>query len=193
MHIPLGFGQVNFLFGGAGLPHGAQVTLGFEHTGSDLNATEAADAFADAWELDPLQRQVNDVTFIGTHVKYGPNVDGQEGDAVKNVTGIGTGDDASPNCALLVRKITQSGGRQNKGRMYIPGLNESTIDTGGVLDQSELDLWQAQLEDFYDNIISFGCTPMVLHAVLRGDQVPTPVEAFVADGTCATQRRRLRR
>lgn len=193
MHIPLGFGQVNFIFAGAGFPTGAQCTLGFEHTGSDLNAVEAADAFADAWELGPMQKQVNDLTFVGTHVKYGPNATGQEGDATKNITGISSGDDAAPNIALLVKKVTGVGGRANRGRMFIPGLEESAVDTGGVIDASELPLWQDKLEDFYDNIIGFGCTPVVLHAELVGDQVPTPIEQFVVDGTAATQRRRLRR
>jgi hypothetical protein len=167
--------------------------MGFEHTGSDLNPGEAAEGLSGAWVSSILSKQVNDLTLINTHVKYGPNDLGPSADFGGSNPGGDAGDDAAPNIALLVHKVTNVGGHAGQGRFYIPGLNESMVDTGGVIDGSEFAEWVDVVQDFYENIVALDLTPALLHGESSPVADPTPIESFVVDAKAATQRRRMRR
>jgi hypothetical protein len=159
---------------------------------SGLTATEAAELYAGAFQTSVLARMVNDITLDSVHVKFGPNDIGSEGDWPVGVAGGSSGDDQVPSVAMLVKKNTELGGRANRGRMYLPGLNESVTDTGGVIDASELPLWQAELETFFDEVVAADLPPVVLHSEDSPVSTPTPIISLTVDSKAATQRRRMR-
>lgn len=100
------------------------------------------------------------------------------------------------NCAALVRKRTASAGRKNLGRMYLPGiLREDLVSSSGKLTTTMQNNVQGAADGFLDAIEddAGGTQPNVSAVILHGDgSTPTTIIALEADGTIATQRRRLR-
>jgi hypothetical protein len=130
MIIPASYGQVNFLFGGVGLPTGAQCTLGFDHDAS-RTAAEVADEFASAWVSNIQSNLSGSTTFEGTLVKFGPNDTGPSAVFPAAVPGSDGTSQSGPQVCALISKITALGGRKGRGRMYLPGIEDSDLDTGG--------------------------------------------------------------
>lgn len=97
----------------------------------------------------------------------------------------------SPNVALLVRKLTGSRGRKNRGRNYFPGMiYESDVDGAGVINPVQVGGFQGFFDNWYSALVALEFEPYILH---NDETPPTPVLQFEVDGVVATQRRRLRR
>lgn len=123
------------------------------------------------------------------------------------VSGLANTSSPPPNVACLIRKRTGSGGRGNRGRMYMPWfLNEGSIDEAGMIAgadvasrQAMADAWLADLDDnvtgqhlvianrIYDE--PWTNPNRVLLEVVTGLEVTS----LVVDDRVATQRRRLGR
>jgi len=189
MIIPSGFSQHTYLFSGPSLPFGAAVTIGVDHTGTSSIEQEGQDC-RDAWITEVLPLQHVDVQLDGLFVKRGPNATGQSYLAPSTANGTTSGDAMSPNVTALVKKTTALGGRQGRGRMYVPGLIEANVGGGGALAGA----FQGNLQDGIDAwaaaCVIANCQPMLLHNDLLS---PTEITAFAIDAKVATQRRRLRR
>lgn len=98
---------------------------------------------------------------------------------------------APNNCAILVAKISTSGGRRNRGRMYIPCPAESQVDGAGVLTTTYRGQWQTAMDDWIEGEALAGWgSPAILHQT--GPTAPTTVTNLVVRSKIATQRRRLR-
>ena len=100
-----------------------------------------------------------------------------------------------PNSAVLVKKGTASGGRRNRGRLYVPGLAiRSLITPGGTIDSAFLADFQTNLDTFLDTVNDgtlFNPTNLgVLHS--EPPSAPAVITSLTADAKLATQRRRLR-
>jgi len=100
-----------------------------------------------------------------------------------------------PNTAVLVKKATASGGRRNRGRMYVPGLAiRSLVTPAGIIDPSFLADFQTNLDTFLSYVnagTGFSATNLgVLHS--EPPSAPAVITALTADNKVATQRRRLR-
>lgn len=191
--IPTGFAQVNFLFGGAALPNGAEVTLAVESTGTVDTPAELAEFMANGWSSTILTGQSSNVTFLGTRVKFGPNETGPSAEFALSSPGGAASTTVSPNTAYLVRKITAQGGRAGRGRMYVPGPNETTVNAAGQVEPATLTAQQGLWDEFYDEMTSLDVQPVLLHGPEAPLSVPTPITSFQVDSVVATQRRRLRR
>lgn len=95
------------------------------------------------------------------------------------------------NCAILVAKITTSGGRRNRGRFYLPCPNEGNTDQTGRLTTGERGAWQTIVDDWIDGEQTIGWgTPALLHQT--GPSAPTTVTNLVVRQQIGTQRRRMR-
>jgi hypothetical protein len=108
----------------------------------------------------------------------------------------------TPNCAILVQKRTALGGRQGRGRVYVPfSINESQVDETGRLLASYVTQMQADMDDY---LFGYGGTMVIanrlydlpwtnparqLLAVSKG----ALVTALTVAPMIATQRRRMPR
>lgn len=193
MLIPVGAAQVNWRLGGAGLPLGAEVTLAVtvnDFVGTPADAATAAGA---AWADNIMENLCNQVTFVNTHIKYGPTATGPAADQPYAVNGGIVDDPSPPNISVLVRKNTALGGRSGRGRMYIPGIGEGSTLTGGVLRAGDVGALQADLDAMHAQLIAANLRPLLLHSPDAPIADVTEVTSFTVDTRVATQRRRLRR
>jgi hypothetical protein len=168
---------------GVGIGAGAPTTLadmlyGF---GSDPGGPYAAGAMVGNWQ------------FIGVTCTYmsptGPIV----GEHNETTTGAAVGAPLVPNCALLIKKTTASGGRRNRGRMYVPPVwpPETKVDGDGTIDSAEVATLQSQYDPFFDDLIGADLVPVLFHT--ESPFTPTPITGFQVQSLMATQRRRLRK
>lgn len=185
MTIPNGFGQVNWFWESLDSGHSAETTFGVALSDAPSSAelvtwhsaamNDIMDIVSSYWTINRIQCQVGG---------GGPLVE-----AALSHTGGGNAASETPQVAWLLRKSTGSGGRANRGRMYIPGVPEALADSAGLLiggAQSDMTAAAAALLTVSGPIAG----GVVLHA--NGD-TPTEITSIACDSYCATQRRRQRR
>lgn len=193
MIIPVDYAQVNYKLGGAALPELAETTLGLNVELYAGSASDAAEDAALAFVDNILPRLGNAVTFLEASVKFGPNSTGPSGVKAGGATGgVGAGAMA-PQVSWLITKVTGFGGRQGRGRMYIPGLIDSIVADGGIIDGTQVTLMQTAMDNFHGDLVAFGLIPTLLRAPDSPIGAPVPVTSFEVQNRVATQRRRNRR
>lgn len=190
MIIPVGYAQVNYIFGGDGLPHGAQVTFGVDNRDSDADALTVATEASTAWTGNIQAATNQHVTLLSVLAKKGPNSTGASAEISVGEAGANTTGDFQPNCCALVKKITALGGRHGRGRTYWPVLGESDIDNAGVVKSTFLSGFQGAVDDWLDALAAANLPLVLLHA--SASVSPTPVTSLSVETVIATQRRRLR-
>lgn len=189
MIIPEEYGQFNFRFGGSACPLGAEVTMGFSNPTHASAAACAASGLAEfVGEIMPVL--TDDVTLVSVLCKLGPNEDGPSAEVASGAAGGISGNTTSPNVAILVHKLTAHGGRHGRGRMYLPGLGEGTVDNGGNIASGSVSDYNAALLGFLGGLDDDDVSAVLLHSDAT---TPYPIIGLTADGRAATQRRRLRR
>lgn len=188
MIIPVGFAQVNYVFTGAAAPRGAQVTLGVLAPGG-MSAQTLVNNCATDFEVNILPELTQDVTLATVMAKLGPNDVGPTAEASVGVAGAGGTQTTSPNVAYLVRKVTGVGGRANRGRWYLPGVNEADVLWDGTIVAARVSSLQAAHDAFFTALGVTGNDPVILHNSIA---TPTAMTGFQADSLAATQRDRLR-
>jgi hypothetical protein len=193
VEIPTGFGQANFVFTGACVPTGAEVTLGVTTSDFVGTPTEAAEALWDAWALDMSDMQNTACVLTEVRLKYGPTATGPTGVFGGSEAGHLATSGTSSAVALLVAKTTSFGGRAGKGRMFVPGMSEPDVTVGGAVDSAFLAFAQGKCDAFHASLVAADLEPRLLHSADSPLSTPTLIDAFVVQGTVATQRRRQRR
>lgn len=191
--IPLGYAQINWQFTGTGLPHGADVTLGVDVSSYGGTAADAASDARDAWNTEVMPVLNQDVVLTNTHVKFGPNTTGAAADAAGSTPGAGSNTGMTPNVTFLVHKTTLFGGHAGRGRMFIPGLQESSVSEAGILDGGTVTALQTAMDDLLTALGTVLLIPVLLHGVGSPLTTPSTIVDFTVDAKVATQRRRLRR
>ncbi len=115
---------------------------------------------------------------------------------VNNIPMTNAGSFLPQNCAFLLHKRSGLGGRKNRGRMYLPGVNEALVDDKGLMSTTAINGVNAAAAATLADIIAIeGVERMViLHTQPLGPvgTVPTPVTTLLLDPVLGTQRRRLR-
>jgi hypothetical protein len=187
--IPNGFGQVNLKFGGAGWPNKGEVTFGIERP-SATAPEDMADIVQSWWDTYLKVRTPTSITLESILVKWGPNSTGAFAEVGYGTVGDGSVEDVPPNVAMLIQKVTGSGGRANRGRMYYP-VAEDQIAGGGALESAEVTAGNTAFNNFRSALEAADAPLVILHAT--GVAAPTPVLSLVVQSVTATQRRRLRR
>lgn len=189
MIIPVGFAQVSHIFGGVGLDYGAAVVYGVDLNGI-LDPTVAAEIAHDAWVDNLLPLQTADVTLQRTLCKFGPNATGNFGEWSANFVGTAGGTQASPQVCWLAKKVTGAGGRMGRGRMFIPGITDATVQVDGTISSANAAGATVKTRAFLNQLDTNGMPMTLLH---KASSDPDGVTDLVIDGRVATQRRRVRR
>lgn len=183
-------------------------------TGSTENrpnacAVQAADIINN-WQTQIRPFLTNNVIVTGIRLLDLDDEDGLTGEVPPNVgqptAGGLAGASTTPNVSFLVRKVIIGNRSSRSGRMYLPGVQEASVDEDGVISGTGVDDLQDGLSAFLTNTNNAG-TPtthssnlVVVHLEPRPAQ-PLPddrvgtftiVQALVLDELVATQRRRLR-
>lgn len=190
MVIPTNYAQVNLVLGGIGLPNGAEMTFGV-HNEAPFTADELADVVGDELTAANFDGFITtECQLSSIKVKLGPNSTGPTSELAYVIVGTATGETVAPNTAALISKVTDLGGRQGRGRMYMPGISETSTDAGGQLDAGFAASLQVMWASFRTSMTAAAAEPVLLH----GDEItPTLITDFNVQLTLATQRRRLRR
>lgn len=189
MIIPLGYAHVVHKFTGQQAPFGAAVTYGVELPVAADGQEVAADLDA-AFGTNFLKQMNAGITLDSTTVKFGPNSTGPQYVVSNPRPGLNSGEGEAPSVSVLVRKTTSVGGRTGRGRMYLPGVMDSQVNTNGTLPFATVSALQANADDFYAALVALELPMVLLHSAVSS---PTPVNSLEVDGRAATQRRRLRR
>lgn len=119
------------------------------------------------------------------------------------VTGGTSGNFVPPNVACLVKKTTGLGGRENRGRMYLPFfLPQGAVNENGTILSGSLASVQTAVHNFFFALSATPYTPCLAHRVYNTPHPPhyvteittgSSVTAMTAEPIIATQRRRLGR
>lgn len=193
MLIPDGYAQANFRYTGASTPLGAEVVMGFDIALANEEGVALADALFDAFGLVIANGFTTSTTITSCLLKYGPNATGPSYEATGSISGTGAGDAVSPNTAVLVSKSTAMGGRQGRGRMYLPGLAESEQGTGGTVSGATVTAIQGNFVDFDAALNALAVVPVLLRSADSPITVPQPITGWTVQSRVATQRRRNRK
>jgi hypothetical protein len=188
MIIPVGYAHVQHFFTGLAAPNGAAVTYGIQLAGATGGATRAIelhDAFGDAF----MPEVTSQLTLSETHVKYGPNSVGPTYVFAGPVNGSNGGPPAPPNTAFLLEKKAALGGRKNRGRMFLPGVDGDEFSPGGVISSGRFGTLTAAAANFLDALETLESPMVILHSASSD---PSTVTELLLDPVLATQRRRLR-
>lgn len=110
-------------------------------------------------------------------------------ETAENKAGTGTGQMAGPAATYLLRYSLV--GTTQKGRSYLPGVGEDTIDAYGTVSSGTSNY----IDDGYDTFISkmVANVPSFTHVVKTKGDVFRVVASSNCDSKIATQRRRLRK
>lgn len=193
MPIPTGYAQANFRYEGAALPTGAEWTLGINLEGGGLTPVQVAEDLHGFYDDANFHTECpSSIALQSVYVKFGPDSTGPSGEFEGAVTGTGS-TAAAPNCSWLVHKHTGQGGRAGRGRLYLPGVEESAVGVDGDMDDTTQALLQASFDAFWTAIGGSSFSPVLLHGEGSPLSTPSVITSFVVDGKCATQRRRMRR
>ena len=193
MTIPSGYAQANLKFGHLAAPSGAEVTLGLDISGFSGDPSDLAEAVYNSFQARVLPWLSAAIELRGCLVKFGPDATGPSGLYTEVAAGGDTDPGASAAVAYLVQKVTGSGGRAGRGRMYVPGVAEGAVTASGTVASGKLTALQDGFDDFHDDLSAGPFGPVVLHGPASPLSTPTPITSFVVSGTVATQRQRQRR
>lgn len=184
--IPTGYYEVSFIHRQNVTLREAVCTMGMQYTGSSFAADAAT--VSGAWGTDIVAQIIsNSYTHVRTTFRVAAGI---IADIPESTVGGNGSAAASPNVAFLITKQTGVPGRKNRGRLYLPGVAENSINAQGQVDATAQAFQTAQFATFYGDIGAVSFTPAILHN--SATPSPTLVSQFVAQGVCATQRRRLR-
>jgi hypothetical protein len=109
--------------------------------------------------------------------------------------GVSGHNSAPPNCAALLHKRTQRGGRRGRGRAFFPWvLDEATVNEAGQIESG----WLANLQEGANNWLAALAASerdmVILHSEgVTSTGLPNTVTSIQVDPLIGTQRRRLGR
>lgn len=191
MIVPAGFANVRHFSAIQTMSRSAEFALAYQITSWDPGDIE--DLYDSYVEFGQAIGWTINVTFVGIQVVVGTSdpsaplvyeFAGTEG-------GSGSNPLSSPQVSMLVKKLTNLGGRRGRGRAYIPWVQEGQVFDNGHLDGDFRDGVQTALNDFVTaEATQLGGSPVLLHT--DGDD-PSELTSLQVESATATQRRRLLR
>lgn len=196
--IPVGFAEINYRWQVANDPDVMVCTLGVSPLAGDT-ALALATAFH-GWALtvgtgfSAAAIMSNQYTLLPTICRFRttalPPVVAEAGAATPGTLDI---TELPNNVAILVQKRTALGGRQNRGRMFLPPymFTSPNIDGAGNIGAANVASFQTRMNNLDAAIVLSGRRWVLFHQ--DGTVVPTEGTQFVVSGKVATQRTRTRR
>lgn len=193
--IPVGYGQAVGIANASGDPEPMVCTMGFQVADPATVGQTAMDDFSAAFLTALRARTTSEYSWSRTDFVVGKTIgDSAFTSTVGAGAGSNTGTPLPQNCAWLIRKRSPLVGRKNRGRMYVPGIREDTVNGIGVINGPDVSAAQTAWNTFRTTIE--GNPSFVGLSILHsfGDAtLPTPISALEVDNVIATQRRRMRR
>ncbi len=196
IRVPAGFAEIIYRFTIAG---DAEEMLTSWGIGNELNQNWTADhasQLADVYGTTMRTRQSGDCVFRGVYLRAGPDNEGPQFTADRNLPGTGTGVSLPPNNAALLQKRSNVGGRRNRGRNYIPGVPVADVNQAGVWGTGKQAVWQTAASNWLAETAAraFVSEVVIFHTTAAGvpGLPPTVVESITVPTKIATQRRRMR-
>lgn len=192
--IPPGFAEVGIEMRNSADPDPWYCTFGVDRSASVTGPIGDAQLIYGYW-MDTFGGNLHTSTTIsGVRMRVGQ--DGGD-PLIVFFAGSETGDSTASmlpqNCALLVTKTTNLGGRKGKGRFYVPNiLVEGSVSQTGFIDSSAFTAMQTISTQFFEALESFTLPMVLLHNEYTPQPEPTLVTSLVPSDLIATQRRRLR-
>lgn len=105
--------------------------------------------------------------------------------------GLANGPMTPINSCYILKKQTALGGRRHRGRNYLPGVSEDSVDNDGTVLVAVANGINTNVQDMRDDMTAAGCELALLHQSAPFN--PTPVVTALAEAWIGTQRRRLAR
>lgn len=190
MTIPVGYGQGTVFFGGAASPLGAAVTFGFRND-TGFSASSCASLIVNSWTSSTIMANLSSsCATTKVRAKLGPDNIGPFAEQAMSIGGSGAATVVSPNVSFLCRKFTDMGGRQGRGRFYLPGPVEADVDAAGLVAPAAVTNLNTDLAAF---LVAMDAADVPLYLLHDDLLAPTRIIGLTCDTKVATQRRRLRR
>jgi hypothetical protein len=99
-----------------------------------------------------------------------------------------------PNVCILMRKQSGLLGKENRGRVYLPGVSESLVDTPSTISHAHLVAMQADMDSMFAALVAAELLPYLIRKTnVPLDNYSVPLTNFLVENLFATQRRRLRK
>ena len=195
MLIPGGYGQINFIWTGDALPTGGQTTIGFENESGPSTPSAVASEVSSILEgCTEIWASIwNEVRLTQILVKFGPNATGPSAQVPVTHIGAYSSSDGLPSACYLIRKNTAMGGRQGRGRMYVPGVPLQDVTEAGSILTNLTGNQNTGWTEFFTGMTAAGMPLVLLRAEDSPITTPEPLTGFSCQSVVATQRRRLRR
>jgi hypothetical protein len=185
LNIPANYYEAVFHHSITGSTRPALCTIGFHYTGANFDGD--ATTVSDDWDTTVMSMLSDQITHVETTWADASGV-------IRSYpsTQVGGQSDpmSPPNVAYLVKKTTNLGGRKNRGRLYLPGVDELHVDAVGTIDATRRTAIQNAINTWVADCIASDMQPTILHHSITA---PTDVATFVVQPVVATQRRRLRK
>lgn len=195
MEIPTGYGQITLGFTGAMAPTGAAVTYGIqwdpEFPLSFMD--EVLNEATAAWSARFGPAISSGLVLSSALLKVGPNETGPSLEKGFSIPGGSANAGGYPGAAYLLTKNTSFGGRAGRGRMYVPGIPEATIDPGGNLTSGTAAALTTAANQWLADHATNAVPVYLLHNAGSPITEPTEVLSMTCSARVATQRRRNRR
>lgn len=193
--LPTGFHSTRFVFRLSGVVDSFGFGLAFGPWGDGNVSEDTANIVRDSWVSSAMW---TDAT-TSTEFTWESVIDTQQlpsgpvtFELSVNQNGSVTVATVPINTSGLVRKVTGLGGATNRGRFYLPlyNLGENSVSAAGVIAAASVNAINDRLNTFMTTIATEGLDPVLLHS--DPVETPTPITGLVLQGTCGTQRRRMR-
>ncbi len=202
LDIPVGFAHAAWEFRFPGDPDPWYTTCGIAYDVGQTSPEIVADSLFTTWASTILPGQSNNMTLQGVTLRVGTGAEPVMAYSTFAPLTGGTGNSMLPqNCAMLVDKLSNLGGRKGRGRFYIPAaLPEGQVDNVGVIAAPIVTSFQTAFNDFRftlagdaPTVESPTLTPVILHQQEGLTQLaPTEITSLRVQSIISTQRRRLR-
>lgn len=192
--IPAGWGQANLMWQAVGAIRPAEVTIGYKDAAlaaAPAQALRIRNIMNTAGLPGSAGTMNTSWTFLGVRcmlmTESGPTI----GEFFTTVTGTLGSTPVPSNCAALLRKTTASGGRANRGRMFVPpsSIPEANVDQNGAILAATVTALQNSWNSFVTAMAGDSFSLYLFHSA---DPIPTPITALNVQTLLATQRRRMR-
>lgn len=191
--IPPGYAEAWLRFNTASDPENMYCALGLQ-LASGQTGTQTLTNSIDSTATAALDNITSSEHTLGPgHVIYGQDGGDLRIDSTNSpVTGAAGTNALTVNTAVLVRKLTASGGRRGRGRMYLPGAPESVFSTAGNMTTGTQATHQTALDNLMTTLIALAGVDGLCLFHDTAPFTPTPITSLEVQLKAATQRRRMR-
>jgi hypothetical protein len=197
--IPGGYGQVIHSLSLVNDPEPMAVTYGVKFDAqAPADAQATVQGLHSVFNLSIFDIPHSSYTLQQTEMRYSVAelADPQVAVVVLPIQGRGSAQPLPQNCAVLFHKRSNSTGRRNRGRFFLPGMSEGAVDPAGRLNAGEVLAFSNLGAELLDGVKQTASIAEMV--ILHSDGVstaplPTVVTSIICDPVIATQRRRLRR